>query len=254
MQWVWLTLSLGSVLSAIFPHEIGVVGKHGKMNSTIEKSSSKLLQTYTNLVVPKSWFIYFYVVGILGCLARSSQQLFLLNGARSLTWVMFTFQCGRRLIECLHTLYGDSTMHGSAFLLGFLHYYLIPIEIKSIPDERVSLAWFALVGGLFLIASFSQNYCHRILDGMKRNQGKSKTYKVPRGFLFEFVCCPHYLCEVMVYLCLWLMNPASMEMFLIFVWVLSNHIVVADFQFEFYQRRATTSLPPHWKRLVPFIW
>ena len=254
MQWVWLTLSLGSILSAVFPNEIGVVGKHGKMGSTIEKSSSQLLQAYTKLNVPKRWFVFFYVVGIIGCLARSSQQPFLLNGARSLTWVMFTLQCGRRFIECLHTHYGDSTMHGSAFLLGFLHYYLIPIEIMAIPDESVSSSWMIVVLMMFLAASVGQNICHCILDAMKRDQGNSKTYKVPKGFLFEYVCCPHYLCEVIVYLCLWLLNLTNMAMFLIFIWVLSNHIVVADFQLEFYRRRVAKSVPTNWKRLVPFVW
>ena len=254
MKGLWLVFTLGSILSAIFPNGVGIVGKHGKVGSQIPKSSSRLIETYTNLTVPKKWFVYFYVMGFLGCLIRLLQLSTFSIGTQSQIMLMFTLQCSRRFFECLFTHFGDSKMHVSTLLIGFLHYYLIPWEMASLDDKSVPQFWSVIVWILFLIASYSQNHCNRILDTMKREQMVTKRYKVPRGFLFDYVCCPHYLCEIIVYLCLWLMDTTSMDMFLIFAWVVSNQVVVADFQYQFYREKEGEAIPSNWKRILPFVW
>ncbi|XVE90204.1 hypothetical protein DITRI_Ditri20bG0060200 [Diplodiscus trichospermus] len=53
-------------------------------------------------------------------------------------------------------------------------------------------------GILLFVMGISGNFYHHYLLSKLRSKG-SKEYKIPKGGLFEFVICPHYLFEVLVF-------------------------------------------------------
>jgi len=51
------------------------------------------------------------------------------------------------------------------------------------------------IGAVLYTAGIAGNAYHHLLLRWLRPDEKDKEYKVPKGALFEYVVCPHYLCE-----------------------------------------------------------
>uniref|UniRef100_A0A3B0MWM8 3-oxo-5-alpha-steroid 4-dehydrogenase, putative n=1 Tax=Theileria annulata TaxID=5874 RepID=A0A3B0MWM8_THEAN len=49
---------------------------------------------------------------------------------------------------------------------------------------------------------FYKFYCHVKLSELRTDISGSKVYKVPKGGPFNFVLCPHYLAEILIYVSL----------------------------------------------------
>jgi len=105
---------------------------------------------------------------------------------------------GKRTAECcfVHRYSGDMPLGSS----GFITFFYTVITISSIHYARLvpkSLyeEWTLPAGlGLFAAGLLGNGYHHWLLANM-RKPGE-KEYKVPRGGLFEYVACPHYLFEL----------------------------------------------------------
>ncbi|ODV93138.1 hypothetical protein PACTADRAFT_35774 [Pachysolen tannophilus NRRL Y-2460] len=102
---------------------------------------------------------------------------------------------------------------------------------------------------LWLIAELSNFQCHKILADL-RNDG-SKDRKIPEGFLFNYVTCPNYLCEILAFFSYALLNGNwSSFLFLIisttqmYFWAVKKH---NDLKKRFPQ------YPKNRKVLVPFV-
>ena len=143
---------------------------------------------------------------------------------------------------------------------------------------------------LYCIGNISQNQCHRILYQLKKrkqasaigtvlnrdnndiNGGNSSNssgqinnlqkslnsngYSFPTGFGFNYVACPHYTAEILIYTSFNLLSPSSLPLYSMTVWVISNLCVVADTQFEWYKKYfpEETKKRKNWKRIFPTIW
>jgi 3-oxo-5-alpha-steroid 4-dehydrogenase 3 len=84
---------------------------------------------------------------------------------------------------------------------------------------------------------------------------KNKSYSIPKGLLFQYVCCPHYLQEVCIYFSFVLLQPTSISMICLLLWVISNLSVSANNQFKWYKHHYNAKeYPKDWKKLIPFIW
>jgi hypothetical protein len=96
--------------------------------------------------------------------------------------VMFEVHCIRRLCECLFmTKYGTSTMDIAGYLVGILHYLLVPSCIFSSLLKRgrdspescnsVLLSVTRVLSlFLFVVGNISQFKCHRILFNLKKRK------------------------------------------------------------------------------------
>ena len=97
-----------------------------------------------------------------------------------------------------------------------IHYLLVPISLYLAAHEH-SRPYY--IGGHIrstvvvltaLIANASQYYCHLILYQLKckkpQDDDSKMRYSLPKGFLFDYVCCPHYFVEIVFYLALWQVN------------------------------------------------
>ena len=237
--------------------------------------------------------------------------------------IMFEVHCIRRLYECLFmTKYGSSTMDITAYLVGILHYILVPSTIfcsllKRDMDSAESCNSIMLTIMrlssllLFVVGNFSQFKCHQILFNLKQkkcdssiafdensaalnvncicnklnscddrgkhgtmtadsycnrcqclnsaNKSGNKTvhlYSFPRGFGFDYVVCPHYTAEIVIYISFLMLDPASSSLRCLLLWVTSNLSVVADSQFHWYLEKfpEETKKKSSWKRLIPGLW
>ena len=206
--------------------------------------------------------------------------------------VLFEVHVLRRLWEC-HTIatFGQSSMHIAGYLCGLIHYALTPVsmmcsclqipflvEISDLwPANLVSIKsrgcvvalWPAqtlfTAGGLvlFLSASVAQYKCHAILYRLKKVEevdlaGSPKSrYGLPVGFGFDFVCCPHYFAEILIYVSFWFINMGNVASLLEAVWVTSNLAVVAVGQKRWYLETFPEECKISkrgWKALVPGVW
>ena len=218
--------------------------KHGDRNGTLlpvgnkerphiaSKSSSSILAflDHPRLQISKRHFVHFYSVGILWTalvyfVYPLSSQTTNLNVSRVTLFIHLT----RRCYECRYVHQWNGTMHIAGFLLGLLHYillpfiflpeaYLIPTSIESIAPNTYANSGWKLLRLLFGITmnlySQHQQYIHHCLlancrtrnrqdinihSGEKRKNKYESVYTIPRGKWFAYVSCPHYLAEIMIY-------------------------------------------------------
>lgn len=200
--------------------------------------------------------------------------------------MLFGVHCFVRLWECLYgTEYGASRMHVTGFVVGLVHYVAVPLSMLFgstgcdafalcfglMPSKYHSFStwnissrqnWsvrYAIATAVFIAASWYQYRCHSILAAMKRRStakstGAHSEYRLPEGSLFELVCCPHYLCEVLIYASLALLLPTWSQL-AVLLWVATNLAVVAQHHFEFYCKHFPDEMKRKGvRRMVPFLW
>ena len=70
---------------------------------------------------------------------------------------------------------------------------------------------------------FLQFRAHKIFANLKKSNGGG--HSIPRGDWFEYVSCPHYLAEIIIYLCLAvILGPRHITGIVIFIWVFINQV------------------------------
>lgn len=175
-------------------------------------------------------------------------------------------QAARRLYEsCYISTYSASArLHWATYLLGMLHYTFFPLSVATeVPltrfdsaGARAALYVLAPLGlALFVVASAAQQRHHVLLAALRlRPAGAPPAqYSIPRGGWFELVSCPHYLCEVLIYLSLALIPGGRMPaLWLQFVWVAVNQVLTADRTHQWYLRKFS-DYPKQRRRIIPWL-
>jgi very-long-chain enoyl-CoA reductase len=113
---------------------------------------------------------------------------------------MWTFHYGKRILE---SLFVHSFSHGTMPLFNLFKncaYYwtfafAISYSVNKRADPEISFAFPAL----FAICECLNFYCHYYLASLRSN-GDSGHY-LPKGFLFNKICCPNYTMEIMAWIC-----------------------------------------------------
>jgi len=265
---LWLLLLTGALLTAFVPqlNRIGSHGKHGYVSS--ERSSFFLLSYLQNLQVPKSYFIHLYAVGCVVSVAviiMDTKVLFFRNMGNSVTLclVMWTAHVFRRLVESAWiTLYGESKMHVGGYVAGLVHYIAVPFCISRSRSCQLYLlsgtsesVLRVILFSLYFTANCYQYQAHLILYRLKASAPSVATrYSLPSSSWFRYVCCPHYSCEILIYLCLAMMLPCSPSMWLLLAWVTTNLAVVSDRNLTWYKNKFRDRIPKSWWRICPLIW
>lgn len=271
--YVLLTLVALSSLEVPFLQDLA---SHGKTRDTASASASIQQQHgcrssaafFPSLVrrvshgeeflVQKKFFLHFYVCGLLSfvvlCLVASfaaptMDRKPLLSHATTL--VLLGLHLSRRLYECVyvHRWTPQSKMHLAGYLLGILHYMLLPMVFISVPcshwhnDQQVPISslhipdpesassqWILAVASLFCLWAQYQQYRHHCLLSRLRSPNMNNTstltsstststsnaktkpvYSLPSGGWFRFVTCPHYLAEILIYLAFAILLEMQMQ-------------------------------------------
>lgn len=255
---VWLTLLIGAILVGFVPG-LRKIGHHGKLNISPE-DSDPIDRLFS---VPKKRFIDFYSVGI-AITVLFMMFLYVSASVFSLALVLFLLHVSRRLYESVAiTSYGNSKMHLGGYLVGLLHYILVPLTLyvdiaeKSgfHPSSTNSLKMI-LLAVIFISANVLQYQCHRILFELKSSvDQRGMHYRLPEGSLFNYCVCPHYFCEILLYGILLLMHisPATLSMF---AWVAGNLSVVGYNQYSWYIDNCFEDMKrrPNLAIIFPFVW
>lgn len=282
----YCTLIMGSILVYIFP-SLSCIGSHGKLENDRRFDKTTILSFITKLRVPKSYFIHMYILGL--CI----NTIFILNSIKYtlltkltdldninenlkvksnyiLILILFELHTVRRLYECCFlTIYGNSTIHFGGYLCGLFHYMLTPIcfHYNVLLNYNFSNFIFRFISiYIYLLSSYGQYRTHEILynlklENMKKidekeiKSKKNKIYSIPKGLLFQYVCCPHYFQEICIYLSFFLLQPTSLPMLCLLLWVISNLAVSSNNQFKWYKHHYNSKdYPTNWKKLIPFVW
>ncbi|DAZ93529.1 TPA: hypothetical protein N0F65_000145 [Lagenidium giganteum] len=170
----------------------------------------------------------------------SSASYLQINDNTRFFTILFQVQVTRRFLESLLvTEFGSSTMHASD-----------PDAIITYEDTWCRSRVIGLGALLFLVGSQHQFQCNRILASMKRQNGMK--HVLARGDWFDFVRCPLYTTEVLIYLGFALIcGGSNVTMYFVFVWVIVNQAVCADLQSKWYDTKFRERLHelPRWKLL-----
>lgn len=117
--------------------------------------------------------------------------------------------------------------------------------------QQYFLQWNFILGLILFIAGFAINfYADDILIHL-RKPGE-KDYKIPKGFLFEYISCPNHFGEMIEWLGYLLMcwNLASLSFF---IWTVSNLLPRALHHHKWYLQNFK-DYPKERKAVFPFIW
>ncbi|XVE68541.1 hypothetical protein DITRI_Ditri09bG0076100 [Diplodiscus trichospermus] len=112
-----------------------------------------------------------------------------------------TIHFGKRFFESLF-IHKYSGKMGLDAMITILVSYLVSSAsmiysqhlTQGFPEPPIDLKHPGIV--LFLVGVIGNFYHHYLLSKLRGN-GNDKEYKIPKGGLFEFVICPHYLFEVL---------------------------------------------------------
>jgi len=203
--------------------------------------------------------------------------------AVTLALCLMTMQVWRRLYECYYVnAPSKAKMNILHYLCGYLHYACVGLGIVShapglirphsvhLPEIgdgqpegfrtikwvhiQLSLTNLTLVQlaatAVFVWAWRHQFTAHKILARTKR-QSVGGGYGVPQGDWFDYISCPHYAAECLIYLSLVaILGTHHTTGLFIASWVVSNQIIVAILSHQWYLKNY-----PHYskKAIIPFI-
>lgn len=221
---------------------VGVVrnlSSHGKTFEAISISIS----------VPKKWFLHFYVVGFIYSLA-----VFVLNGTYSFAALILLIHVSRRCYECLyiHAWRPDSKMHLVAYIVGLVHYVVLPwnFTIPTLP-QSCDLPMQVLGAMICLYAQYEQHMHHRLLAKLRREHPSCR-YVLPTGRAFEWIGSPQYLAEIVIYIGFLLLLQSKGAAALL-LWVTSNQVLNAWWAHEWYLNQFDDYKKQKRKALIPYL-
>ncbi len=280
------------------------------------------------LQVPKRRFIDFYIIGFVW----TTFVIFLLFShdhhhdhhqyhsmtdssnilhQNRISILLLYVHLGRRIYECRYIHIWNGTMHIAGWLLGTLHYVLLPLlfiptwkdihrsaalkdqkEVMLLVDNEKSCNFHQLL--ILSIAAFNiyfqyEQHIHHVILAKSRQRIKkhhfsknsakqtntlSKQYNIQFGRWFQYISCPHYTAEIMIYMSfativsltknnthgneditqtLWPMVQYYREWILL-LWVFVNLAVSATTSHSWYKSHFGEKYPKNRKALIPYIW
>jgi very-long-chain enoyl-CoA reductase len=105
----------------------------------------------------------------------------------------------RTLESALVHRYSKPRIGPGDYLTEYVYYWGFAAWIAwsvTAPTQRApALALQALGLAIFVAAEAGNAQAHRMLRDLRPLGSRDK--RIPRGFLFEWVSCPHYLCEIL---------------------------------------------------------
>ncbi|KAJ2493889.1 Steroid 5 alpha-reductase 3 [Coemansia sp. RSA 2050] len=196
-----------------------------------------------------------------------------------LSLVLFTIHVLIRLKECVYDQPStDAKMHIGQYAVGIVFYLATPLAVVADsyypPGWASQTSWTVPVGiAIFIYASIHQWRCHQILYGLRRRGLDAKStdldpastpkgssaqpdnYAIPTGDLFRYVSCPHFLCEILIYISIWLASACQATTLLwVIGWTAINLCITARESQQWYRARFGSGYPRDRRALVPFVW
>ena len=291
---IYLSLSTAAIASRFVPF-LQELARHGKTRQSPENNkgagtaialtkpsssqspSASFQQTVLpDVTVPKRFFLHFYVWGTLcTCiclLVRCNYNDDNPHHHHVSIFVLTLVHLLRRIYECcrVHVWRPDSRMHVAGYALGLMHYTLVSLTVycsshyhdhNQYNNNSIATTVSFVAGVMICLYGQVQQHRHHVLLANLRRQHNNDTnnnnnsYTVPSGAWFDWVVCPHYLAEIVVYLgfatVLGWTGPASTMV----LWVGTNLTVSAWHTYDWYARNNYTQRYLGSRcAIVPFCW
>ena len=119
-----------------------------------------------------------------------------------IAFVMWIIHYVKRILETIFIHeFGDMTMPVFNLFKNCTYYYSfalavgINVNFFDVYNPPVIVA-FGLIG--MIVSIISNGYCHWILKHL-RPPG-TQIWAMPKGFLFDYITCPNYFCEIMTWI------------------------------------------------------
>lgn len=115
---------------------------------------------------------------------------------------------------------------------------------------------------IFFLGEFGNCYCHLKLRAFRKEKrpeslSQKSQHVIPHGFLFEFVSCPHYLCEIIswlgFFLATWVLPGALFLLATVITLVIYSLKKHKAYHQEFDGLAGREMYPRNRKALIPFI-
>lgn len=254
--------------------------RYGKLSKDLEAKAPPSRIFY----FPKRYFTHFYLVssmwsGFVTCIifvyiysdftqgnfmffnSMSKKETHISKLSLSIGLVMIFFQGVRRLYECLYVckFSADASINVLHYFLGVFFYLADPITVLvGVGDMKQSefgdLKLFHVLGAfLFITASYYQHKYALILSKLRKSN-HDKRYIIPRGDLFDYVSCPHYLMEIIIYLgVLVALGFRHIAFWHVFIFVVVIHVNMASMSHKWYCNKFK-GYPKSRKALIPFLY
>eukprot|EP00744_Colponema_vietnamica_P014790 GILI01020706.1.p1 GENE.GILI01020706.1~~GILI01020706.1.p1 ORF type:complete len:320 (-),score=51.25 GILI01020706.1:35-970(-) len=179
----------------------------------------------------------------------------------------------RRILECsfVSVFSSSARMHIFGYILGMSFYALASLtlvvqsplllppsstmsSLLRIEVMELTSPWTVCAVFLFLLGNSFQSKAHAMLADLRKGSDPSQPaeYKVPVGSLFNYVSCPHYAAELLIYASLLLLQPHSTSLVLMFLFVCTNLTITALRTHSWYQQ-TFPNYPRRRKAIIPLI-
>ncbi|KAJ7524075.1 hypothetical protein O6H91_18G076500 [Diphasiastrum complanatum] len=141
----------------------------------------------------------------------------------------------------------------SGFLFNFINAYLQARWISHYgvyPSDWLSSPKFLLGSTVFFVGLVTNIWADSVLLSLRQNS-EDRSYKVPKGWLFEFVTCPNYAAEILEWLgwAILTWSPAG----LVFALASAGNLIPrAVSHHEWYQKKFS-DYPQKRRAIIPFV-
>lgn len=219
----------------------------------------QLLDRAAAIQVPHNYFTHFYITSVVCSLFWGWWlQLWDAQSQVQVVWALMLLQGTRRMLESYaYTSTSKSTMWFAHWLLGLLYYAAnnIAIWIEG-TDQPLDFWKAAVLVPAILTAHVLQHSYHAYLYRLRT---ESKGYQFPSHPLFSNLLCPHYTCEIAIYVLLsFLAAPegslVNWPLVCGTIFVVTNLGVTAEGTKEWYAEKFGQDKVAHRKRMIPGIW
>ncbi|ONK63168.1 uncharacterized protein A4U43_C07F12110 [Asparagus officinalis] len=132
----------------------------------------------------------------------------------------------------------------------------LPVDFtwKEILKPVIGLGWCQWIGStIFMWGWLHQLRCHQILGSLRENK-RENGYVIPHGDWFEYVSCPHYLFEIVIYAGILVASGGlDFTLWLVLLFVVAN-LVFASAETHRWYHLKLDSYPESRKAIIPFIY
>ncbi|CAH1776683.1 unnamed protein product [Owenia fusiformis] len=243
--------------------------------------------------IPKRFFIHFYAIGVLaqgvvllivgrsyfmgvappalykGVLDYLSEPKIIRTNAVSATMViaLMFIQDARRLYECIYiSVYSKGTINLLHYTLGILLYSTFGFAaLAEAPKLELYqgdflgdiITWNHAVGlVLFIWATWHHHTAHIIFANLRKTKtGAVQTlqHQIPSGDWFDYVSCPHYLAECIIYFSfITIVGYSNITMWSIVLFVWMNQYMAAMLCHDWYKKEFK-KYPKERRAIIPFV-
>lgn len=229
----WIGACIGIVMAVILPG-FGAYGfaaaQAGRPAAAAGRRPAPVISLLSDRlnaqVIPKSWFIWFYLCG-LG--ASGLVWLASLPAVPDICWLLWVAHLLRRVVECVALHRWRSFMSWLVFLGGVGHYLFATgtIAMSALAEPATAMVWSVpqpmaswmaslalpptastsrhawtqcMLVAAWLAASVVQVHVHWTQARHRQpDAAKPSPRRLPASWEFGWACCPHYTAEIVLY-------------------------------------------------------